>query len=408
MNAIVRIFEKIKNTALSWFWPAPAVTQPLAQVEYVAHISPQKPVDTPRSDEKRIEIPQAEDEKTFGAYYNFDNVLESLDSYFKYISYLKKDDRDTYDLYKHVGGQVVSPNALISLSSLPTGWLQQRPAFGLIHFGFKDTEDTISVKMMYYQKFKGYADLQPFAGDIYRVVLYYVIADDDKIRLPTVFFVHVSDLGEISLIKQRVTEKIKIRHKRKKKGGDDFSIAFRETWKVPEGLLDVLKHNREHLEENGVKTVNEAAAHIFSVIASACYNSTDGVRVNVYQKGVACVFNVAMSRTAYFFRDREKTVTKNGSTKRIFHATKAHFRNYADGRIVPVRMHFKGEREFTWNGYNVIITVSGLHHKDLNDFSVAAVDIDQTNDIKGMIGMNKAGKMISAAIKGKPEVVKYG
>lgn len=418
METIIRLFEKVRSAVRSWFWPPPAVTHAPERVEPAVQADPPKPVEiapqeaAPQPAAKRIEsfveTPEVEDERTFGAYYNFDNVLENLDSYFKYISYLKHDDRDTYDLYKHVGGQIVSHKALVVEASLPPGWLQQRPSFGLVHCSIEDTENKVHAKMMYYQKFKGYADLQPFAGDIYRVVLYYVVASDTKIRQPVVFFVHISDVGKISLIKQRVSEQVRIRHKRRKRGFDEFSTAYRETWRVPELLLDVIKDNRSHLEAGGAKTVNDAAARIFSTIASACYNSTDGVRVNVYQKGVACVFNVAMSRTAYFFRDREKTVTKNGSTKRIFHATKAHFRNYADGRIVPVRMHFKGEREFTWNGYNVIITVSGLHHTDLNDFSVAAVDIDQTNDIKAMIGMNKAGKMISAAIKGKPEVVKYG
>lgn len=416
METIIRLFEKVKATVRSWFWPTPAITHPIERIEPPAQADPPKPVEAAPQEEaqpsaKRREAdvapPEAEDERTFGAYYNFDNVLESLDSYFKYISYLKHDDRDTYDLYKHVGGQIISPKALVAEASLPPGWLQQRPSFGLVHFGIEDTEDKVHAKMMYYQKFKGYADLQPFAGDIYRVVLYYVVANDTKIRQPVVFFVHISDVGKISLIKQRVSEQIRIKHKRKKRGFDEFSTAYRETWRVPELLLDIIKENRNHLEAGGAKTVNDAAARIFSIIASTCYNSTDGVRVNVYRKGVACVFNVAMSRTAYFFRDREKTVTKNGTTKRIFHATRAHFRNYADGRIVPVRMHFKGEREFTWNGYNVIITVSGLHHKDLNDFSVAAVDIDQTNDIKAMIGMNKTGKIIADAIKRKPEVAKH-
>lgn len=411
MNAITRIFEMLKNAVRTWLWPIPAATQPLAQAERAAPPPPppSKPIDFVQPEKKRTakitEPSHTADEQTFGTYYHFDNVLNSLDSYFKYISYLQKDDRDTYDLYKNIGGQILGSKALIWVGALPTGWLKQRPSFGLVHFSNEDTAEKSGAKMMYYQKFQGYADLQPVAGDIYRVVLYYVLANDTKVRVPVVFFVHVSDQGEISLIKQRVSEPVRIRHKRKRKGTEDFSIAFREIWKVPDMLLDILKENRSELEADGVKTVSEAAAHIFTVIASACYNSTDGVRVNVYRNNVACVFNVAMSRTAYFFRDREKTVTENGSTKRIFHATRAHFRNYADGRIVPVRMHFKGEREFNWNGYNVIITVSGLHHVDINNFSAAAINMDQKNDIEGMIGMSKVGKILAAEIKKKPDTL---
>ena len=84
------------------------------------------------------------------------------------------------------------------------------------------------------------------------------------------------------------------------------------------------------------------------------------------------MFNIEMTRTPYFFKNRSKTVSVNGSTRKIFHITRAHKRIGAGGRETFVKSHFRGERKFMWKGYDVQITMPGLHHKPIQEFSAPA------------------------------------
>jgi len=267
----------------------------------------------------------------------------------------------------------------------------------MVHFVDQDSNDLISAKLMYYQKLKKIHNVQPIRGDIYRVVIYYVKKDKPSIRYPMHFHVHVSDNGYITLLKERCAENIVVYHKHKKNRG--FSTISRQTWSVPRIILDFFQEKQEMNKEKYKDiTLNEAAAQLFKIIAGGCYMATDGIRVNVYKGSLCGVFNVAMERTAYFFKDREKTTTEKGNVKKIFHAARAHMRTLSDGRQVPIRMHFRGERDFKWNGYRVIVTVSGKHHMDVNDFSVAAVESAERNWDKDFMKMNELGKVIKKQV----------
>ena len=358
-----------------------------------------EPLPVPQPKKRRVRNENADN---YGAFYYFDDVLEKLESYFKYLRYLKKDDRDTFDLYSRMGGQIVGGNTLYEDCDLPAGWLINRPSFGMIHFTDNDSKGRIDVKLAYYQKHKGHENLQPIHGDIYRVVLYYVDKNKPAMRYPLAFHIHISETGVISLLKERVSEVVHIKHRRRssasihvkgrpRDGNDRISTACRETWRVPEALVDLFK---QHSEEYEGITIHEATARTFRFMANVCYNAGDGVRVNVRKRNMTAIFNVAMERTAYFFKDREKTVNDKGSTKRIFHVTRAHMRTYASGKSVPVRVHFKGERHFTWKDYQVVITVSGKHHIDINSINVASVDESEINNPADFVTQKQFGDVI--------------
>jgi hypothetical protein len=63
-------------------------------------------------------------------------------------------------------------------------------------------------------------------------------------------------------------------------------------------------------------------------------------------------------------------VNENGRRKRIFHIVRPHVR--ADGRAV--KMHFRGMRDFAWNGYRIVVTVPGLHHAELSELNRGMID----------------------------------
>lgn len=75
----------------------------------------------------------------------------------------------------------------------------------------------------------------------------------------------------------------------------------------------------------------------------------------VRSKRNRATFVIPQNEAPRFFRDRDATVTSpSGRRARIFHAVAAHYRRTKKG-AVPVRMHYRGTRQFTWNGYDVTI-----------------------------------------------------
>jgi hypothetical protein len=98
------------------------------------------------------------------------------------------------------------------------------------------------------------------------------------------------------------------------------------------------------------------------------------VRVAVHKDDLTAIFGVNIRRMSYFFQDRDLAFTIKGARKKVFHIVKAHERHYKDGRVVPVRLHFRGEKEFDWAGYHVKITVPGLDHFLLSEVNIGVED----------------------------------
>ena len=121
------------------------------------------------------------------------------------------------------------------------------------------------------------------------------------------------------------------------------------------------------------------------------------IRVAVKKNKVTAVMNVNVERTPYFFRDRDPIVV-DGVTKRIFHVVRPHER--ADGSVV--RMHFRGAKQFVWNGYDVSITVPGKDHADWMDASMSGFDADPADPIpKGMMSMPVLARLVEGEMRGE-------
>jgi hypothetical protein len=110
--------------------------------------------------------------------------------------------------------------------------------------------------------------------------------------------------------------------------------------------------------------------------------------------GLVASFGVNAKRLPYFFRDRDYELTDTMARKRIFHIVKAHQRS--DGS--SVKLHFRGERRFTWAGYDVEIVIPGKHRLDLFRFDVGMDDADRFKSNKGLIGSKIIGKWLSSPL----------
>jgi len=122
--------------------------------------------------------------------------------------------------------------------------------------------------------------------------------------------------------------------------------------------------------------VNEYLCWLFCMVATQPSVAQAGIQVRVRKNDMAALFNIDMLRTPYFFDDRTKEKGATGKTKKIFHIVRAHRRRIGDGSTV-VHTHFRGLRDFIWNGYGVHISVPGLHHVPYQEFNADTVDDSQ-------------------------------
>jgi len=163
------------------------------------------------------------------------------------------------------------------------------------------------------------------------------------------------------------------------------SIFTRLEWSYGVAELVAKDHKRP---------VEEWMREMFALVANRSMSRDSGMTVKVRKNGLCAAFAIDMERTPYFFADREKTVTENGQTKKIIHIVRAHERTLAGGHKKWIRSHFRGLREFTWNGYEVSVGLGGKHGA-----SLGAINLEPTDDDDGdVIGMEEAGKKLGQAI----------
>lgn len=101
--------------------------------------------------------------------------------------------------------------------------------------------------------------------------------------------------------------------------------------------------------------------------------SSSMIQVRAMKGDICTLINVDVEETPDFFLDREHVII-DGIKKRIFHIVRPHERLLGDNRSTHVHLHFRGLRQFVWNGYEVEISVPGRDHVAIDDFDCAAVD----------------------------------
>lgn len=352
------------------------------------------PITVPIEKKKRKSFETSGSE--IGTWKTFGDLLEQLDSYFYYLNELKKNDIDSYNIFSKIGGRVLPSEVLMNTTVLPEIWkTKNKPSNGMIFLDshFEEKDDKISPKLLYFQKIDKTPYAQLHNGQIYNLTMYYADRNlKKKIRYPASFYVNIDDQANVSAVK---TLSIKYKTITSKKKHQNFRVPY-QAW----GFDPMIEEFAKTRTRNGKsQDPMEALQFLFYLTASSSTYANDGIRINVVKNGTVGVFNVPMTRTAYFFKDREKVVNENGRTRRIFHVTSSHFRTLSNGKQIPIRLHFKGLRKFTWNGYEITITVDGLHHKSLLDMDLGFVEVtDDEKKSKEYIESKDVGKMLKKHI----------
>lgn len=322
-----------------------------------------------------------------GQFYFRDAILDELDRYMVYIGRMKATDPGTYALYSRIGARIIPKRSLHAWDELEPWFRETLPTFGCIALcvGTKveeweknDPEKRSGPRFVYFTKFKhAPAGVQAF-GTVYIVTAYFDWIDSKHSAWPIEFAVGVLPNGEVKPLQTLNQSNQVIRH-RKRGRGLETSVVQHQKWGIPphvkEWFNDQTTESTKLSDNNRLKSPIELMKFVFIYAANA-WTSSHASMINVMatRGNLTAAFSVDVKRTPYFFKDRDVTLTARGRKARIFHVVRPHARTLRDGRTLALRMHFRGLRQFRWNGYEIHVSVPGRDHLALQEFNVPSLD----------------------------------
>lgn len=385
-------------SAVAWVWhKEPDIKLPIIVPKTVP--SPKNPDDP---DDWRFE---PKDIEQSGHFYFKKGILDQLENYFICISRMRRMDPESYELYRKVGAHVMPAKTLVSNTMSPRWRTGETPAFGAVCMLNEELDrdakakDLIHPKFMYFQKLKSTLQgVQVAPCEIFLCTMFYDDPKDPKLPwgFPITFHCYRDD-NRFKLLKELVPVSSVISKRTPTRVGSKTRKEHTRThvpavkWAYPTNYMSLFKevHNR------GKDPAD--TAHMLMCLVSNYHESTNAAtRVTVSKGTTNAVFAIDMKRTPYFFKDRDMVKTESGARKRIFHIVRAH-RRVRGGIEKYIGFHFRGAREFVWNGYKVLITVPGKHHIDLNIDGPSADYFDKKNE-PGWATMGQLGSMIDKHI----------
>jgi len=301
--------------------------------------------------------PRVQREEVHSHYYLGD-LLDSLDHVFSDFALLKKRAPDVYALNQRTGVSISS--SLLFTSSQIEPWAKAKyPAFACTHIvasgdAEKNEQGRVDCSFAYVQKIDRPINVQPSNHPVYLVGGLYKAKG-----LPahcSEIYVALQPDGTCRALK-------KLEGKYQSFGGYRGGHGVvRMQWGFPETfLLQAQRHNQ---------TLDQYVTTLVAICLNRHFAAESGIKVRVTKGANSAVFAIDMERTPYFFADRDAVVNENGQKKRILHIVRTHRK--ANGKFV--RTHFRGLREFSWNGYYVQIGLPGKHFAALSDFTLAGFD----------------------------------
>ena len=209
------------------------------------------------------------------------------------------------------------------------------------------------------------------AGSIYRCGFGYRDVVDKKIFWVS-FYVSINEHGEV----------LPTHHLSHKMVNTPEASYSKKEWQLS-SWRDL---SNEEKDENFI--VTSMVAHHFNVWGSrrTMWSTT------VEREGNRAIFYVDPKDTKTFFKNREKTVTENGSTKRIIHLVEEHERKSSNGNISVVSEHVRGLNKFSWNRFQCSVA-SPVYHVDVRSFSDGGEDREE-DDLEGYVDLPQMAEIL--------------
>lgn len=326
---------------------------------------------------------------TFGAD-DKDFILNQLDDYFKIIRKIERRDSDAAALFSKIGVRLLHSNSLIRGATLPKDVLRHMPSFAASAFsGHDDSCDfynTLPVKFWYLRKMQsvrpGFECVKDPSETAFEITAH-LFKSPRKVGFSGTFCVAVSESGQVRALREKKTSFIYLpRSKARKTATGQRNKAQARCFMDNEFL-------KANANEKG-RSIDETAALFFNMIASSCIEQSGGITMRASRHGRIALFTLSHGEAKKLFKDRSKVKTESGRTRPIFHYNRGSIRQSA---------HYKGLRDFHWNGYEIHIRVDKHFAKELANVG-AMVDADDVSE-------NKIGKEYMTSKNVGRRIAKY-
>lgn len=331
----------------------------------------------------------------FGAHYYLGDLLDTMDSAFKTFRALKKADPEAFRLYSKIGASIISKDGLFSSETHPMLKASEIPSFACLFLRGDDTDGSddkrICPKFLYFIRENRPVNVQPTSNPVFRVGMIY--SEKGMPDVAATFYIAVNAATDTyNLLKVLQPKEYLIPNGKR---CDKFT---RMEWRTPEFLHSIATDTPERVAEG--MTAESFAREIFIIVCNAALTDESGITVRVNKGGLVCKFAIDMLRAPYFFADRDKVVNHNGRTKKILHVVRAHERK-SNGGSKMIKMHFRGLREFIWDGYEVTIGMPGKHFRSLYEATMESYnEFADTKGRKVVTSPIMAG-LLKRALEGK-------
>ena len=360
------------------------------EVDAVADEEPSAKTVRPRRAPRPANYNAPVDEPTLGFANAIDmhHVLDRLPRYFEHLKMLRNVDADAYTLFARLGGQIaLSDGTRFSIGGISPEFLANPPQVRCVFLhsevdGDGVTEDDmVPASIIYMMRLAGgqvcvngqSQAMIPKDGLTYRYVT--VLQYKGKPYVQSCF-VHIGDDGTVRALpeRQQVRQAIPGRHH--------------------ENSPTSIRHNRVEIpswirlaaHEKG-QTADEWITTVVSICASA-KRPDDAILVRAHKAGIAAAWTINRRDAKRFFAARE--LDETGRRRRVLHYVASFDRVTANG-VQSVREHYRGAREFEWQGYDIEVSGLNFHHKDFFDAPIAQVEDDGDGPAPmSMVSLKKA------------------
>jgi hypothetical protein len=148
------------------------------------------------------------------------------------------------------------------------------------------------------------------------------------------------------------------------------------------------------IEKDDIKDREFTAKCTFKGMVDWWQDRQNSWSVAVKQKNERVTFGVDKLLTKKYFVDREKTVkTITGQNKKIIHYVREHDRYYGDKKTT-VKAHIRGLNEFTWKGYQCLVTAPEFQTLVTSEFNVSA-EVDVEKITKEYVSTSQVGAWLA-------------
>lgn len=184
-----------------------------------------------------------------------------------------------------------------------------------------------------------------------------------------------------------ITNVIPIKNPASKRGGGRSHVVTKRAWAQP-SFFENDNHSVAHMRLS--------SKNVFAAMFNWWVKRDDRWNVVVKKNGDRVTFGVNQDQTSFYFKDRDKSVkTASGQTQRIVHYVKEHDR-IVSGKHITIKEHIRGLREFSWAGYQCLVTSPKITGKTTASFDSEGFDADDS-DGTDVVYLSKLGKLLAQA-----------